>query len=170
MVEAGKNTSLCANMGESTNGGVEVDDFESKVEVVEAVQAAVEDASEVSGADVAEEFEVTEVEGGVGGEFGGGPESGPVGVEAAVGEGVEVGRAGGGGGGGGKGEAEAAASARWASAECGGGRGSRGGAAGEADVEVGKILWETGCGVVLVVAIVVFFKSGAWCHGERRRR
>lgn len=91
VVEAGKNASLRSHVGQSSNGGVEVYDFESKVEVVEAVQAAVEHAGEVSGADMADYFEVVEVEEGVGREVGGGAEGGPAGVETAVGEGVERG-------------------------------------------------------------------------------
>lgn len=54
-------------------------------------EAAKENSTEISGSDVADEFEVAEVEVAVGGEIGGGSDGGPVGIGFAVGARVEVG-------------------------------------------------------------------------------
>lgn len=112
--------------------GVEVDDFEGEVEGIGAFETAVEDFREVSGAEVAEEVEVAEVDGTVFGEGGGGTEGGP--ERGVVGGGVgERGDEGGGRGEGGEAEAEAGPSrGSRRGGKGGGGRGAR-----EAKVEVG---------------------------------
>lgn len=62
-----------------------VDNLECETRAVVVAEAAEEDAAEVAGAEVAEEFKVAEVEAAVGGEVGCGLDGGPVGVGAAVG-------------------------------------------------------------------------------------
>lgn len=110
--------------------------------MVIVAEAAQEDAAEVAGADVTEEFEVAEVECAVGGEGSGGLDGGPLGVALAVRAAVEVGDRGGGGGGGETGLVETKCDAGPGKAAAGtgggeGGGGGDGGAAGEAEVQVG---------------------------------
>lgn len=103
VVEGGENLRLRLNVGEFLRvQRVAVDDFEGEVGVVIVAETAQEDAAEIACADEAEELEMAEVEGTVGGECGGGIYGGPVGVVvAAVGAVVDVGDGGGGSGGGG---------------------------------------------------------------------
>lgn len=139
VVEGGENLRLSLDMRELLRAqGIAVDDFEGEVCVVIVAEAAEEDAAEVPGADEALELEVSEVEGAVGGQCGGGVDSGPVGVVlAAVGAVVDVGDGGGRGGGGGGGgeaglvEAESEAAPSQAAA---GGESAVGGDGGEAEV------------------------------------
>lgn len=89
-------------LGDVPLESVEVDDLQGKfggrvVVVVEAVEAAVEDASEVAGAERTEEAEVVEVKSAVRGEVGSGSEGRPVRVGSVVRERIEgKGRGGGG--------------------------------------------------------------------------
>ena len=77
--------------------GVPVHDLEGEAAGAGVIpESAEEDPAEVPGAEVAEELEVAEVEGPVGGEVEGGLDGGPVWVPGAVGPGVKRRRVGGG--------------------------------------------------------------------------
>lgn len=91
VVEEGEDLGFGLDLGEFLGGqGVAIDYFQGELGVVVVVaEAAEEDAAEVAGAEVANEFEVAEVDGATGGEGGGGFDGGPVGVGFAVGAFVE---------------------------------------------------------------------------------
>lgn len=93
VVEEREDLGFGLDLGEFLGGqGVAIDDFQGELGVVVVVaEAAEEDTAEVAGAEVADEFEVAEVDGAGGGEGGGGLDGGPVGVGLAVGAFVEGG-------------------------------------------------------------------------------
>lgn len=96
VVEGGEQLRLRPHLGQPLfRQGVPVDDLESEgygaVARGHVLEPAEVDAGEVAGAEVADELEVVEVEGAVGGEAGGGGDGRPLRVAAPVGPFSDVG-------------------------------------------------------------------------------